>query len=287
MSQVGRYLEPELVEHLNHMQLSARSVVQGGTMGPHRSPVKGASVEFRQHRSYVPGDEPRRLDWRVLARTDRPYVREFEEETDLRCVLLLDGSGSMNYAGQRGADSAAGESKFNYARRLAAALAYLMLAEGESVGFAAYRSRPQPWLAPRRGSAQLSRIVQMLERADAAGQSDLARAAHESAERLDRRALVVIVSDFFTTTTATRAAIARLRHDRHELIALRVLHRDEIEFPFRHFTRLRDLEGEPPLRCDAALARQTYLANFRRHADKLRDLCRTHGAALATFTTDQ
>src|SRR4051812_17544467 len=101
MSQGGRYLEPELVEHLNHMQLSARSVVQGGTMGPHRSPVKGASVEFRQHRFYVPGDEPRRLDWRVLGRTDRPYVKEYDEETNLRSVLMLDCSGSMGYGSAR------------------------------------------------------------------------------------------------------------------------------------------------------------------------------------------
>src|SRR5438552_11181245 len=111
------------------MHLSARSVVQGGTMGPHRSPVKGASVEFRQHRFYVHGDEPRRLDWRVLGRTDRPYVKEYEEETNLRCLLMLDRSASMSY----GAPEA---SKFDYAARLAAALGYLMLGQSESVGIA-------------------------------------------------------------------------------------------------------------------------------------------------------
>src|SRR3954449_8471630 len=114
MSVVSRYLEPALVERLNHLQLSARSVVEGSTIGSHKSPVKGASIEFRQHRPYVPGDEPRRLDWRVLARTDRPYVREYHEETNLRCVLLLDRSGSMAFG-----------KKFDYAAKIVASIGYL------------------------------------------------------------------------------------------------------------------------------------------------------------------
>src|SRR5580700_6735046 len=129
MSFVTRYLEPTLVERLNHLQLSARSVVEGSITGQHRSPVKGASVEFRQHRFYTPGDEPRRLDWRVLARTDRPYIKEYDEETNLRCALILDSSGSMAYGRNSG-------SKFEYGAKLVAALAYLMLGQTESVGVA-------------------------------------------------------------------------------------------------------------------------------------------------------
>src|SRR5438552_14308982 len=127
MTFVSRYLEPNLIERLNQLQLSARSVVEGTINGLHRSPVKGASVEFRQHRFYTPGDEPRRLDWRVFARTDRPYIKEFDEETNLRCALMLDASGSMAYAGKHG-------SKYDYAAKLVASLAYLMLAQTESVG---------------------------------------------------------------------------------------------------------------------------------------------------------
>src|SRR6059058_5143376 len=125
MSFVTRYLDPALVERLNHLQVSARSVVEGSITGAHRSPLKGASVEFRQHRFYAPGDEPRRLDWRVLGRTDRPYIKEYDEETNLRCVLLLDRSGSMGYRGKA-------VSKFDYAARLAVALSYLMLGQTES-----------------------------------------------------------------------------------------------------------------------------------------------------------
>src|SRR5947207_11375961 len=115
MSLISRYLDPVLIERLNHLQLSARRVVAGSTIGSHRSPVKGASIEFRQHRIYVPGDEPRRLDWRVYGRTDRPYVKEYNEETNLRCMLLLDGTGSMAYGRAHGA-------KFDYAARAVAAL---------------------------------------------------------------------------------------------------------------------------------------------------------------------
>jgi uncharacterized protein (DUF58 family) len=289
MSHVARLLDPALVERLNQLQLEpfARSLVQGAPDGRHRAPLSGASVEFRQHRSYVPGDEPRRLDWRVLARTDRPFVREFDEETNLRCLLLLDRSGSMAYRAARGKGQGASAGKFDYARRLAAAMAYLMLAEGESVGVSTFDARPRPWLAPHRGSAQLSRVVQALERARPGGASDLVRVANECTERLDRRALVVVISDLFAPATVIRQAMARLRHDRHELLLLRVLHRDEIDFPFRHWTHLRGLEGERPRRCDAALARRTYLENFRRHDDALREVCGILRVEYATFVTDQ
>src|SRR5947209_15706926 len=146
MSSVTRYLEPALIQRLNQLQLSARSVVQGATIGSHRSPLKGASIDFRQHRSYVPGDEPRRLDWRVLGRTDRPYIKQYDEETNLRCVLLLDCSASMAYGGTAG-------TKFDYAAKLVAAMAYLMLGQTESVGLGLFGAKLEQWLAPHAGSA--------------------------------------------------------------------------------------------------------------------------------------
>src|SRR5271170_6606769 len=149
MSFVTRYLEPTLVERLNHLQLSARSVVEGSITGQHRSPVKGASVEFRQHRFYTPGDEPRRLDWRVLARTDRPYIKEYDEETNLRSLLLLDTSGSMAY--------------------------------GRKCG-----TKLLHWLAPRAGSGQLSRVIDALERAAPRGEARLTPVLQEAADRLGK-----------------------------------------------------------------------------------------------------
>src|SRR4051794_39546456 len=190
MSVVSRYLEPALVERLNHLQLSARSVVEGTTIGSHKSPVKGASIEFRQHRAYVRGDEPKRLDWRVLGRTDRPYIKEYDEETNLRCVLMLDCSGSMAYGEPSG-------TKFDYACRLTAALAYLMLAQTESVGLAMCGQRLEQWIAPRAGTAQLSRLIDVLERAVPRGPANLPLAMQQVADRLGRRSLVIVLTDGF------------------------------------------------------------------------------------------
>lgn len=280
MSYVSRFLEPALVERLNHLQLSARSVVEGSTIGQHRSPVKGASVEFRQHRFYTPGDDPRRLDWRVLGRTDRPYVKEYDEETNLRAVLLLDGSGSMGYGGAHG-------TKFDYAAKVAASLAYLMLGQTESVGLGLFNKRLDQWVGPHGGQQQLSRIVDVLERATPRGEASLVTAVHEAANRLDRRALVVLVSDLFCPVPQLREGLARLRHDRHETIVLRVLDADETTFPFKTWSRFRGLEGERAALVEPGLARKAYLERFRSHERDVTDSCRALGAEFHTFVTDR
>jgi uncharacterized protein (DUF58 family) len=279
MSLVSRYLDPVLIERLNHLQLSARQVVAGSTLGQHRSPVKGASIEFRQHRVYVPGDEPRRLDWRVFGRTDRPYVKEYDEETNLRCLVLLDGSGSMAYGRKSG-------TKYDFAASLAASLAYLMLGQTESVGLAVFRKRIEAYLAPHGGRGQLAKLIDVLERSGPRGESSLSAALHDAGNRLDRRALIIVISDFFTPVERIRDGMAHLKHDRHELIALRVLDRDEIEFPFRRWSRFRGLEGEPAQLCEPALARKTYMERFQDHQHELEARCAAMNVEQHAFVTD-
>jgi uncharacterized protein (DUF58 family) len=279
MSLVSRYLDPAVIERLKQLQLSARSVVEGNTTGLHKSPVKGASIEFRQHRFYVPGDEPRRLDWRVLARTNKPFIKEYDEETNLRCVLMLDSSGSMAYGDRAG-------SKFDYAARMAASLAYLMLGQTESVGLAAHSNKVDTFIAPHGGHAQLTRIIDALERISPRQDSSLHRAMHEVADRVSRRALMVILSDFFVPAARIREGLARLRHDRHEVIAMQILHRNEVDFPFRSWSRFKGLEGERAQLCETALVRKTYLENFRRHRRELEESCRVLGVEFASFVTD-
>jgi uncharacterized protein (DUF58 family) len=281
MPLVSRYLDAALVEQLNQMQLAARSVVEGSAVGLHRSQMKGASVEFRQHRAYVAGDEPRRLDWRVLARTNRPFVKEYDEETNLRCLLMLDCSGSMAY----GPDPATRKS--DYAARLIAALSYLMLATTESVGVALVGLKLQQWLAPRSGSLQLSRVIDTLEHCTVSGPAMIVPSTLQVASRLGRRALVIIVSDFFSPTTQIRDALARLRHDRHELICLRVLHPDEQTFPFKNWSLFQGLEGERAYLAEPTLVRKAYLARFERHGRELITLCRSMSADLHVMTTNQ
>jgi uncharacterized protein (DUF58 family) len=283
MSPATRYLDPALVEQLNQLQFAARSVVEGSATGLHRSQLKGASIEFRQHRAYVPGDEPRRLDWRVLARTDRPFIKEYDEETNLRCLLMMDCSGSMSY----GKSASTGANKFEYACRLAASLAYLMLAATESVGLAMLGDRLTQWLTPRSGSTQLSRITSGLDRAAVRGSVDLKRSIDEAANRLGRRAVVILISDFFSPATVIRDALARLRHDRHELICLRVLHPDELTFPFETWSQFRGLEGEGPSLCEPAVMRSVYLANFGRHTRDLQKAFQSVAAESNQFITNQ
>ena len=301
MNFVSRFLDPALIERLNHLQLSARRVVEGTISGLHKSPVKGASVEFRQHRFYTPGDELRHLDWRVLGRTDRPYVKEYDEETNLRCALLLDASGSMSYAGSpeargdrrggggdvAGGDDGSPRAKFDYAARLVASLAYLMLGQTESVGLATFTGKVDQWVAPRAGISQLSHLVDVRERTTPRGPSRLGPGLAEVADRLDRRALVIAVSDCFAPVAELRRGLGRLRHDRHEAIVVQVLHQDEVEFPFRRWSRFRGTEGERPRLCEPALVRKVYLDNFRRHRADLDQACRAAGAEFYSFVTDR
>jgi len=280
VSHVSRYLDPALVEQLNHLALWARSVVVGTTVGQHKSPIKGASVEFRQHRIYVPGDEPRRLDWRVLGRTDRHYVKEYDEETNLRCVLMLDCSGSMAYAGS-------GSSKFDYAAKLAAGFAYMMLGQTESVGVAMCGKSVEHWLAPHAGPMQLSRLLDVLEQRGPRDESGMAAAMHEVADRLDHRGLLIVLSDFFVPVEELRSGLAHLRHDRHEVIALQVVDRDEEDFPFKNWCRFRGLEGERARLCEPAIMRRTYRERFARHRRELREACLAIGVEFQTFVTDR
>ena len=280
MSFVTRYLDPALVERLNQLQVTARSVVEGSITGAHRSPLKGASVEFRQHRFYTAGDEPRRLDWRVLGRTDRPYIKEYDEETNLRAALVLDASGSMAYGGRS-------EPKFEYASKLVAALSYLMLGQTESVGLGLTGPRLAQWVPPRSGTAQLSRVIDVLERATPKGESDVSRSMHDVADRLGRRSLVIVVSDFFAPVATLRNGLARMRHERHETVLLQVLDRDEIDFPFHRWARFRGLEGERPELCEPALVRKVYLDNFRAHRQELEDAARSLSASFHSFVTDK
>ncbi len=280
MSLVSRYLDASLAQRLNQLQLSARSVVVGSVLGAHRSPLKGLSIDFRQHRFYVPGDELRRLDWRVLGRTDRLYVKEYDEETNLRCMLMLDGSASMAYGARRG-------SKFDHAARLVASLAYLTLARTESVGVGIFGKTLTHYLPPHSGSGQLSRIISVLERTSPRGAALPAAAMHTVAERLERRALVIVVSDMYAPVPTLREGLARLRHDRHELIVIQVTDPDETQFPFQNWVRFRGLEGERPVLCETAIMRKTYLENFHRHQQELAESCRRLGVELYRYSTDR
>jgi uncharacterized protein (DUF58 family) len=257
--------DPSALAKYGRLALVARTVVEGFLAGVHKSPFKGSSVEFAEHRQYYPGDEIRHIDWRAYGKTDRYYVKEYEEETNLRAYLLLDASGSMAYRG-------AGPSKFEYAQHVAASLACLMLHQLDAVGLVLHDSRVRASLTPRASAKHLLQILQTLEQARPGGETALAPLWHDLAGRLPRRGLVVILSDCFEEVGPLVRALRHFRHRRHEVLLLHVLAAEEIEFPFTRRTQFRSLEAaEHRVLVDPRRLRQEYLENFRRFCAELRE----------------
>src|SRR5438067_659628 len=249
--------DPSALARYGGLGFVAKSVVEGFLTGVHKSPYKGYSVEFAEHRQYYPGDEIRHIDWRVLGKTDRLYIKEYEEETNLKAYLLVDASGSMAYRGKQ-------RSKFEYAQHVAACLAYLMLHQLDAVGLVTHDTRIRQILPPRANAKHLLRVLQILETTRPGGETALAPLWHELAgHQIRRRGMVVILSDCFDNPDRLLLALKHFRHRKHEVILFHVLAPEEIEFPYRRPTQFLDLEQAPrQLLVDPARLRTDYLARF-------------------------
>jgi len=232
-----RFLDPEVVARLARMDIKARLVVEGFVAGLHKSPYRGFSVEFAEHRQYMPGDPLRHVDWKVYAKSDKYYVKEYEEETNLRSYLLLDASASMGY-GSRGV------SKFLYAAQLAASLAYLMLKQRDSVGLVLFDDGLRRYLAPRAAPTHLHEILQELERAEASSGTDVGTSLRKLTERIHRRGLVILLSDLLDDPEQVLTALRYFRHKKHEVVVFHVLDPMEVRFGFDREARFEDLESE-------------------------------------------
>lgn len=260
-------LDPTALARFGRLELLARLVVEGIMSGLHRSPFKGFSVEFAEHRQYGPGDEIRHIDWRTYGKTDRYYVKEYEEETNLKAYLVVDTSGSMGYAGRTHA-------KLEHARRLAAALAYLMIAQRDAVGLVTFDTDLRTWIPPRSTPGHFSVLCRALEATEPRGERSLGVLLEELAGRIRRRGLIVVLSDGFDEIGAVRAALKHLRHRRHEVLFLQVLAPEEQEFPFRRPARFRNLELlSQARRVDPAALRAAYLERFEAHCRAIREEC--------------
>ena len=256
--------DPGSLAKYGRLSMVARTVVEGFLSGVHKSPYKGFSVEFAEHRQYYPGDEIRHIDWRVLGKTDRYYIKEYEEETNLKAYLLVDASGSMAYRGQHG-------SKFQYAQYVAASLACLMLHQLDAVGLITHDTKVRQLLPPRANSKHLLHILQTLEHTEPGGETSMAPLWHELAGKLKRRGMVIILSDCFDQLGPLVRALQRFRHRRHEVILFHILAPEEIEFPFRKWTQFRDLERPGQrLLVDPQRLRNEYLQNFTDFCAQLR-----------------
>lgn len=247
-------LDPPMLARLSRLTLQARAPMLGTMSGLHRSASRGSSVEFAEYRKYVPGDDIRHLDWRVVARTDRYYMKEFEADTNLRAWLLVDASGSMAFRGAHG-------ERFEYARRLAASLAWLLVQQGDAVGLAV-AGRQGVEFPPRRSPAQLKLILDALVATRPGGETTLVETLHRLAERARRRAMVVLISDCFADVSALLDGFQHMRFLRHDVAVFHLLDPLELSFSFDRPMRFDDLEGEGAIITDPAVIGADYRAAF-------------------------
>jgi uncharacterized protein (DUF58 family) len=248
-----RFLDPATVARLGTMELKARAVVEGFLSGLHRSPYKGFSVEFADYRQYLPGDDLSGVDWKVYARTDRHYIKRFEEDTNLECHLLLDVSASMNYRG------AAAMGKFEYASVVAASLAYLMHRQRDATGLITFDDRIRFRLPASARPGHLHALLLALERAEPGVRSNVARPLNQLAEALLKRGLVIVISDLLDDADRVVRSFRQLRHRGMDVVVFQVLDPDELTFPFVGALRFRDLEDGGEVIADARSAREGYL----------------------------
>jgi uncharacterized protein (DUF58 family) len=264
-----RYLDPEVVARLAHLDVRARLVVEGFIAGMHRSPFHGFSVEFTEHRPYMPGDPLKNLDWKVLAKSDRYLVKQYTEETNLRCHLLLDLSGSMGFQSAR-----ASLSKFEYARSLAAALAYLMLGQQDAVGALLFSDGPQAFVPARSVRSHLDVLLKTIAASAPQGGTHLGPSLHELAERIKRRGLVVLLSDLMDKPENVLAGLQHFRHRHHEVIVFHILDPDEIEFPFHDTATFVDMESGEKLTTEPWEIGPRYRERLDAWRERYRRACR-------------
>ncbi|MGQ0720363.1 MAG: DUF58 domain-containing protein [Candidatus Eiseniibacteriota bacterium] len=272
-------LDAATVARLGAMDVKARSVVEGFVAGLHKSPYKGFSVEFAEHRQYMPGDPLKTIDWKVYGRSDRFYVKEFEEETNLRAYLVLDASASMAFA--------SGEvSKFDYARYLSAALSYLMIRQQDSVGVLIFDREIRRFVPPRSASRHLHVLLSELEQARPASTTGLADTLHRLAERVKRRGLVILLSDLFDDQDRVLFALRHFRHRRNEVIVFHVLDPAERKFEFQREAVFEDMETKERMLVRPWEIRSEYTDAVSRWIERYRRTCREIGVDYVPMHTE-
>jgi uncharacterized protein (DUF58 family) len=265
---------------IRSLELRSQVVVQGFWNGIHRSPYHGFSAEFTEYRQYVPGDDTRYLDWRLLARSDRSYIKKFEDETNLRCHLLLDQSRSMTFG-------SLDWTKADYAHTLAATLAYFLFQQGDAVGLLSFDENIRDYLPARNRPGHLRQLMLSLEKPAGGKSTDLSKPLRRIVELVNKRGLMVLVSDLLTPLDELERQLGQLTATGHEVVVFRVLDPQEVNFDFNEALLFHDAETESDFFIDPAAARRKYLGRFEEHGGSLRSICNKLGAEFLSVTTDQ
>lgn len=261
-----KYLDPAGLHRVGNMELVAKQVVEGFLTGRHRSPYHGFSVEYLDHRAYTPGDEIRNLDWKIVARSDKYYVKLYEEETNLRAYILLDCSSSMQF-------SSGDQSKLSWGSYLAAALTYLLLRQNDAVGLVEFDSGVRKFIPPRAHPTQFRRILDSLDGIEPGGETDVGAVLHEAAERTKRRGLVIVISDLIDNEESIASGLGHFRHNNHEVIVFHTMDPAELEFPYDRLTRFKDMEGAGRVVANPKSLRARYLSRINQFTDTVKRDC--------------
>jgi uncharacterized protein (DUF58 family) len=275
-------LDPVVLARLEGLQLRATRIVEGYVSGLHRSPFQGFSVEFAEHREYAPGDDLRYVDWKVFGKTDKVYLKQYEEETNLIAYLVLDTSESMRYQ-----SSGAPLSKLEYGQCATAAIAYLVVRQQDSVGLVTFDDQIRCWIRPGSSATHLKQIVHSLQQSEGTRKTATGPIFHELAERFTRRGIVFIVSDLFDNPESMLAGLKHFRHRRHDVVVVQLLDPAELDFPFQQATLFRGLEGAGDLLVEPAQLRRAYQQEIERFTALVRAGCLAQQADYLLVRTDQ
>lgn len=274
---------PETIRRIGRLEIRARQIVEGFLSGMHRSPYFGRSLEFREHRQYTTGDDLRHVDWKVWARQDRYYVKQYEEDTNLRGSLLVDCSRSMAYGGSNAGVERM--SKYEYATTAASVIAYLLLRQNDAVSCLAFDSKIARETPSRSSRAHLNTIAEILSGEPTAQDTDLGSILSHAASALPRRGVVFLISDLMSDAEGLRTGLAQLRRRGHDVMVLQILDDDELEFPFDSATRFVGLESDNELTCNPRALRDGYLTAMQQFLDRTRRICQTAHAEYALVKT--
>lgn len=281
MENITTYLHPDVVAKLGSMELRARLVVEGFITGLHKSPFHGFSAEFSEHRQYRAGDDLKHIDWKIYGRSDRYYVKQYEDETNLRCVIAVDSSASMNYA------SEGHITKFAYASYLAAALSYLVLQQRDAAGLALYNTDVTTYLPPRSKRSYVQELIKALTDARPSSNTGTATALHHLAERLTRRGLVVIISDLFDEPQQILQALRHFRHDKHDVLVMQVLDPREVDFNFSSAAVFKDMETGEELTTQPLHLQRSYRKAMDEFCTEIKRGCFAQNIDYVRITTDK
>jgi uncharacterized protein (DUF58 family) len=273
------FIDNDLLSRLGALPIESRVPMMGNVAGKHRSPHRGSSVEFAEYRKYVAGDDTRRLDWKAFARSDRFYIKEFEADTNLRAYFVVDASGSMAFAGK-------GESKIQYARRIAASLAYLLVNQGDAAGLSICTDKLHLEVPPSRRAAHLERFFSTLAQIEPSGETGLVGALHTIAEKIGQRAFVVILSDLFAEPADLGDALQHLRYRKHDISVFHLMDPLEIGFEFDRPHRFVDIEDGTALVAEPTLIAEEYKSSLREFLAAVRAKCHDAAADYQLVTTD-